>query len=124
MIIAAPGVRPGVARGLVEFVDLYPTIADLCGVAPPDGLVGKSLRPLLDNPSLSGKPAAFTIVTRGPKQRGDSIRTDRWRYTEWSEGAREIYDHASDPEEIRNVADLPEHEAICADLSARLRMGR
>jgi len=104
LIIAAPAMKPGVARGLVEFIDLFPTVADLCGVAPPPGLAGQSLRQLLDDPSRPGKPAAFTLVTRGPRQRGDSVRTDRWRYTEWSDGASELYDHGADPEEVRNLA--------------------
>ncbi len=105
LIIAAPGYKPGIAHGLVEFVDLYPTVADLCGIEAPAGLAGVSLRPLLEDPSRRGRPAAFTIVTRGPDRRGDSIRTDRWRYTEWSDGARELYDHQSDPQETRNLVD-------------------
>lgn len=103
LLIAAPGVKPGVARGLVEFVDLYPTLADLCGLAPPPNLAGQSLRALLRDPAGPGKPAAFTLVTRGPR-RGDSIRTDRWRFTRWSDGAVELYDHSTDPEEDRNLA--------------------
>ncbi|MBM3855556.1 MAG: sulfatase, partial [Verrucomicrobia bacterium] len=104
LLIAAPGVAPGVARGLVEFVDLYPTVADFAGLPVPAGLAGESLRPLLADPGRPGKRAAFTLVTRGPQQRGDSVRTARWRYTEWSDGARELYDHDADPEETRNVA--------------------
>ena len=124
LIVAAPGAEPGVSHGLVEFVDLYPTIADYCGVEPPGDLAGTSLRPLLEDPTGPGKPAARTIVTRGAKDRGDSIRTDRWRYTEWSDGARELYDHATDIEETRNLADRPEYESVRADLSARLREQR
>ena len=118
LIIAAPGVKPGTVRGLVEFVDLYPTIADLCGVTAPAGLAGQSLRPLLADPTRPAKTAAFTIVTRG-QQRGDSIRTDRWRYTQWSDGARELYDHGSDPEETRNV--LAENPAVAESLRQQLR---
>lgn len=103
LLIAAPGMKPGVARGLVEFVDLYPTVADLCGLTPPPNLAGQSLRALLRDPTSPGKSAAFTLVKRGPA-RGDSIRTDRWRFTLWSDGAVELYDHATDPEEDRNVA--------------------
>lgn len=103
LIIAAPGGKPGVAHGLVELVDLYPTIAEFCDFQPPAGLAGQSLRPMLVDPLFPGKAAAYTIVTRGAQQRGDSIRTDRWRYTEWSDGTRELYDHFADPEETRNV---------------------
>lgn len=122
LIVAAPGVRPGVARGLVEFVDLYPTLAELCGLAPPAGLAGQSFRPLLADPSAPGKPAALTVVTRGPNRRGDSIRTDRWRYTQWSDDAQELYDHAADPEETRNVAE--EHADVVAQLRERLEAKR
>ncbi len=117
LLIAAPGVKPGVARGLVEFLDLYPTVAELCGLTPPANLAGQSLGPLLRDPTAPGKPAAFTLVTRG-KVRGDSIRTDRWRFTRWSEGALELYDHASDPEEDRNVA--AKHPDVVRDLSREL----
>jgi iduronate 2-sulfatase len=117
LLIAAPGIKPGVAHGLVEFVDLFPTVAEVCGLALPANLAGQSLRPLLLDPAAPGKPAAFTIVVRG-KMRGDSIRTDRWRFTRWSDGAVELYDHASDPEEDRNVA--PAHPEVVRDLSGQL----
>jgi uncharacterized sulfatase len=120
LIIAAPGGRPGVARGLVELIDLFPTICEVCGLKPPSGLAGQSLKPLLDDPSLPGKAAAFTIVTRGAQQRGESIRTDRWRYTAWSDGKRELYDHLADPEECQNLAGDATHAAFIIELQARL----
>jgi uncharacterized sulfatase len=120
-LIAAPGIKPGVARGLVEFVDLYPTVADLCGLTPPPDLAGRSLRPLLRDPAAPGKPAAFTLVTRG-NARGDSMRTDRWRLTRWSDGTAELYDHTTDPEEERNVA--PNYPEIVSDLSRQLPAAR
>jgi len=120
LLIAAPGVKPGVARGLVEFVDLFPTLVDLCGLPVPPGLAGHSLRPLLEDPSRPGKPAAYTLVTRGPGQRGDSVRTDRWRYTEWSDGRRELYDHTVDPEETRNLADQPQYAGTMSELRGLL----
>lgn len=119
LIVAAPGVKPGVARGLVEFVDLFPTLADLCGAAPPAGLAGGSLRPLLEDPTRPGKEAAFTVVTHGAKQRGESVRTDRWRYTQWSDGATELYDHENDPEEGRNV--VAAHPEVQKRLQALLK---
>ncbi len=118
LLIAAPGLKPGVARGLVEFVDLYPTVAELCGLAPPPRLAGQSLAPLLRDPAAPGKSAAFTLVTRGPNQRGDSVRTERWRYTRWSDGTAELYDHAADPGESRNV--VAAHAAVVAELDRLL----
>jgi arylsulfatase A-like enzyme len=120
LIIAAPGMKPGVARGLTEFVDVYPTVAEFCGGKPPAGVTGRSLRTQLADPTLPGKAAAFTLVTRGPKQRGDSLRTERWRYTEWSDGARELYDHQNDPEETRNLAGRAETAAVQQDLARQL----
>lgn len=119
LIVAGPGVMPGRAHGLVEFVDLFPTLAEHCGVNPPERLAGCSLWPQLRNPAAPGRDAAFTMVTRGQGQRGDSIRTDRWRYTEWSDGTRELYDHTSDPEETANLAEV--NSDVTNELAARIR---
>lgn len=124
LIIAVPGKKPGIATGIVEFVDIYPTIAELCGVKPPNDLAGQSLRPLIDDLSLPGKTAALTIVTRGV-HRGDSIRTERWRYTEWSDGTQELYDHSSDSEETHNVAQAnPEQAKSLSELLHAMTMGQ
>lgn len=104
LVIAAPGMKRGqVSRSLAEFVDIYPTVADFCGVKMPHPASGASLRPILADPAASVKDAAFTLVTRGPKQRGQSVRTARWRFTLWSDGQSELYDHDADPEETRDV---------------------
>ncbi len=123
LIVWAPGMK-GMgkdAKGIVEFVDIYPTLTDLCGLTPPEPQDGKSFRKLLDDPALPGKTAAFTQVTRG-KNMGRSIRTDRWRYTEWAEGQLgiELYDHSNDPLEYHNLATHPEHKALMTSLSKQL----
>ncbi len=117
LIITGPNISPGRAGGLVEFVDLFPTIAEHCALRTPEGLAGRSLWPQLQDPAAPGKDAAITIVTRGP-QRGDSIRTDRWRYTRWSDGARELYDHTVDAEETRNM--VSEHNDVVESLESKL----
>lgn len=117
LIVVAPSRQPGEVHGLVEFVDIYPTIAELTGLQPPSGLAGQSLLPLLEDPTRPGKPHARTMVTRGT-HRGDSIRTDRWRFTLWSDGERELYDHSDDPQETRNLAATAKGTAIIAELSA------
>lgn len=105
LIIAAPGAKAGqVCNGLVELVDYYPTVADYCGVKPPPNLAGQSLRPLLENTALPGKPAAFTLVSRGAGKYGQSVRTDQWRYTRWTDGNEELYDEINDPHETKNLA--------------------
>ncbi len=108
----------------MELVDLYPTLADLCGLITPRGqeLAGVSLRPLLDDPSLLGKSAAFTQFRRGDVM-ARTVCTERWRYTEWDEGRKgvELYDHWSDKQEYHNLASLPEQSAVCRQLRALLR---
>lgn len=121
LLIAAPRAQAGgVCRGLVELLDLYPTVADYCGLAAPHTLAGQSLRPLLQDPSRPGKPAAFTLVTRGRGHYGQSVRTDRWRYTRWSDGTAELYDEAADPEETQNLAGDPRQAATVQSLSQLL----
>jgi uncharacterized sulfatase len=121
LIIAAPGAQAGgVCAGLVELVDLYPTVADYAGVAPPPRLAGQSLRPLLTDPRRPGREAAFTLVTRGARGWGQTVRTDRWRYTRWSDGGAELYDETADREETRNLAADPRHSATVTELAGRL----
>ena len=120
LIIAAPSAQAGTTcRSLVEFVDLFPTLAESCGLTPPNGLAGKNLQPLLADPSASVKDAAFTLVTRDRGQYGQSVRTARWRFTQWSDEAQELYDHDNDSEENHNVA--KSHPEIVAQLSAHLK---
>ncbi|MBL6704524.1 MAG: sulfatase-like hydrolase/transferase [Planctomycetaceae bacterium] len=124
LIIAAPGLSKGTHTAKpVELLDLYPTLADLCGLNPPANLEGKSLRPLLSDPSGNdwNKPAV-TQVWHNKKAWGYSIRTERYRYTEWLEGqaGRELYDHSIDSEETTNLADNPAQAKTVAELSAQL----
>jgi uncharacterized sulfatase len=122
LIIAGPGVSPGTTtRGLAELVDLYPTILDYCGVPPRQTLAGTSLRPLLENPAGPGKAAAFSLVTRGTSV-GRSVRTARWRYTEWDGGRAgvELYDETADPGENHDLSGDPAHARTIASLQALL----
>jgi iduronate 2-sulfatase len=102
-------------------VDLYPTLADLTGLTPPSGLQGMSLRPLLVNPNAEWDHPAYTQVQRAAVP-GHSVRTDRWRYTEWDRGAQgeELYDQSNDPQELHNLAALPKYGATVAQMKALL----
>ncbi len=123
LLIAAPGMKAGAAAdGLAELLDLYPTLVDLIGVQAPHRLEGRSLRPLLRDPRARGKEAAFTIVMRG-RIRGRTVRTDRWRYTEWDAGAAgvELYDHRRDPGEFRNLAGDAAYANEARSLKAMLK---
>ncbi|MGH7169878.1 MAG: sulfatase, partial [Gemmataceae bacterium] len=115
LIVAAPRMKSagkGCPR-LVEFIDLYPTLAELCDLKTPANVQGKSLCPLLDDPRRKGKEAAFSQVTRG-KLMGRTVRTPRWRYTEWDDGKKgiELYDHDQDPHEWKNLAADAAHVKI------------
>lgn len=140
LLIAAPGIsKPGsVAKAPVSHVDLFPTLTRLCSVSAPGELPGQAvqgqdLTPLLQDVQQEGRGWALTQVMRtGAAARrgggngtffGYSLRTARWRYTEWDEGkeGQELYDHQQDPREQTNLAKSPEHSPRLESLSAQLR---
>ena len=127
LIISDPdGVTNQSTRGLTEFVDLFPTICDLAGLEIPSHCQGSSLKLLLDEPSRSWKPAAFSqYVKSKPKvgpMLGTSIRTERFRYTEWRNrkskalDAIELIDFETDPKATTNVAASPEYQRYLPEL--------
>jgi uncharacterized sulfatase len=126
-IVSMPGAKGNGQRSssLVELLDLVPTLCDLTGVAPPVNLQGQSLRALLDDPSARLHEAVFTEARRGAKAEfcGRSVRTTRWRYTEWNGGRDgvELYDHDHDPREYSNLAQDPRQAATIASLKAMMK---
>jgi arylsulfatase A-like enzyme len=130
LLIRAPGMTRAGMRidALVELVDLYPTLLELANLPARPGLEGTSLAPLLRSPDSAWKDAAFSQYRRNGAT-GRSMRTARYRYTEWRQHdddalkARVLFDHALDPGENVNLADLPEHEPLVRRLSERLAAG-
>jgi len=125
LVIAAPGIaRPGVpTAALVELVDLYPTLVDLCGLPPVAGLDGVSLRRLLEDPQGSVKEAAFSMLKIGAAragQAGRSVRDQRYRFTLWPDGSEELFDLLADPDELANLASSPAEDRVRLALRRRL----
>ena len=120
MIIHAPGMtRAGeTTAALAELVDLYPNLAELCGIEAPDDLQGRSLVTNLADTQVAGKAATYTVVTRRD-QLGKAIRTQEWRYALWPDG-EELYHLKEDPEEHRNLANDPGHQRVLAEMRSRL----
>lgn len=135
LLISVPGMRNAgrSTAALVEFVDIYPTLAELAGLPLPPHLEGTGFAPLLDDPDRPWKRAAFSQYPRsadGQRLMGYSMRTDRYRFTMWLHkddpsrvDAAELYDQRADPQENENIADRPEMAATVAELTAWLRAG-
>jgi iduronate 2-sulfatase len=141
MLIVAPGVakKGGIAKSPVSHIDLFPTLAELSGVKTPENIQGQSLVPMLKDPATVGRGWAITQVMRGggparasvttnvgadgPRFFGYTLRTPRFRYTEWDEGkkGRELYDHDADPKELKNLADDKAHAKTVEELAKQLR---
>ena len=121
LIISVPGMTTaGLSTGCpAEMIDFYPTLADLCGLSIPEHASGVSLVPVLRDPSARPRTAALTQYLSGY-----SIRTERYRYTEWGENASmgaELYDRLSDPAEMVNLAGKEQYAKTIAELSQLLR---
>jgi len=133
LIISVPGMTTAgrETSALTELVDLYPTLADLCGLPAPDHLMGDSLIPVLQRTQRRGKEAAYTVSRIRPKifrtkdnrnPLGRTVRTERYRYTEWLGGKHgvELYDYREDPMEYHNLAEHTEHQETRNELAALL----
>jgi iduronate 2-sulfatase len=138
LVIRAPGVAVpgGVAEHPVSLIDIYPTLVDLCELdvekrekKKVPKLDGHSLRPFLRDPKngrWNGPDAALTMVFSGGQHKNNpamqhwSVRTKRWRYILYNNGAEELYDHDNDRYEWTNLAKKDEHAEIKKKLKAKL----
>jgi arylsulfatase A-like enzyme len=135
LLISVPGLKTAGQRtnSLAEFVDIYPTLAELCGLPLPEHLEGASLVPVLRDPTTAVKSAAFSQYPRGVDGRqlmGYTMRTDRYRFTRWvgrndhsKVDAVELYDHQTDPQENVNIANSPENAELVARLTEQWQQG-
>jgi arylsulfatase A-like enzyme len=120
MMMRVPGLTPdgGVSQRFVSLLDIYPTLAELCGLKPPDYLDGRSLVPLLKNPNAEWKSTAITGLTskHGPWSPYISIRNEIGRYTRYKDGQEEFYNCVEDPHEWVNQIGNPEYAAAIRKL--------
>ncbi|MDZ4797149.1 MAG: sulfatase, partial [Bryobacteraceae bacterium] len=132
LLFSAPGMKAAgqSSKALVEFVDIYPTLADVAGLPLPRHLEGISFKPLLDDPKRPWKSAAFSQYPRGRKLMGYSMRTERYRFTVWLDRqdhskveAVELYDHQTDPQENTNIAGQPANADLVNRLMAQWKQG-
>ncbi len=128
LLISVPGQKAAGRKttSLAEFIDIYPTLADVCGLPKPKDIEGVSLRPVLDDSAAQVRPVAMSQYPRtdaGKSLMGYSLRDARWRLTLWRERATnaihatELYDEVNDPHETVNLAGKPEHAEVVARLS-------
>ncbi|MEO2007137.1 MAG: sulfatase [Pirellulaceae bacterium] len=135
LIVRVPNGRAARTTALVEFVDIFPSLCELCDLPLDDGLEGRSFVPLLSNPDRQWKSSAFSQFRRvipgyGKVARGMgySMRTDRYRFTEWTVPgtefhAFELYDHQLDPNENINLAVETDHQPLVGRLRKQLHAG-
>jgi iduronate 2-sulfatase len=130
MIISDPDLPKGIRTdALTEFVDIYPTLAELCGLPIADDLEGTSMVPLFKDPKKPWKKAAFSQYPRPKKIMGYSMRTDQYRYTEWIDQKTkevketELYDLKNDPIGKESIVHKPENKELVAQLHDMLTAG-
>lgn len=128
LIIKLPGQNPRVYQNPVELLDLYPTLASLAGLPMPKILEGDDLTPVLTDKTQSIDKVAISQYRRG-KAYGYSMRTNKYRYTEWIDENkkvlyRDLYDLQSDPLETINIIDEPQFKDTVTSLAAKLRQNK
>ncbi|MDB4387000.1 sulfatase [Akkermansiaceae bacterium] len=106
----------GKTDAVVGLIDIYPTLVDLCGLPANDKVVGRSLKPLLLDREAAWNHPALTYMKDGAR----SLRTDRYRYIEYGDGSKELYDHKVDPNEWNNLAPDAEHASVLKELEQKM----
>ena len=120
LIVRVPGKQPGVCHSLVELLDLYPTVASLCGLNVPERLQGKDISKLLDDPTKEVRDAAFSVA---PMRKGFLLRTHDWAYIQYGEdasGGIELFDVHKDPKQYTNLANNDAHAEVVSSFRQRM----
>ncbi|MCB1062485.1 MAG: sulfatase [Verrucomicrobiae bacterium] len=120
LIISVPGKKPAVCDSFVELLDLYPTVASLCGLPKQERLQGKDISGMLDDPTLEVRDAAFSVA---PMRKGFLLRERDWAYLQYEEDASkgiELFDMKKDPLQYTNLAELPEQADRVAEFKAKM----
>ncbi|MHC4204298.1 MAG: sulfatase [Planctomycetota bacterium] len=114
LIIKAPGLTSAGRKchRVVNLIDLYPTLIDLCGLPRKSDIAGRSIKKLLARPDAKWDYPALTTYQKG----NHTIRSERWRYTKYADGVEELYDHQNDPMEWKNLAGNPKYGYVKAEL--------
>jgi len=130
-IIKVPGLQASATDNFVELLDIYPTLADLCGFDIPEHVDGKSLVSVIENPDIVQYHKAYSLTPypdfHSAITLGYSVRTEDYRYVEWvslrsgNVEARELYDQRLDPDENINIAEYFENKPICEMYSKLLK---
>lgn len=122
LIVAAPGAKGNgkPSPRIVQTLDLYPMLVELCGLPAVKGLEGHSLVPLLADPQAQWDHPAFSVAGNTGKLAGVAVRTERYRYAEYNSGngGAMLFDEQADPHEMKNLADDPKFASVKAKLSA------
>jgi arylsulfatase A-like enzyme len=117
LVWIVPGLtKPNLCARTVDFMHIYPTLTDLCGIETPGHVEGRSIRKLLTSPEAPWETPALT--THG--QNNHAVRSENWRYIRYSDGGEELYDHRSDPYEWTNLANRAESRPTKEDLAKSL----
>ncbi len=124
LIIAVPGAKAQASSSArtVQLLDMYPTLAALCGLPQPQGVEGHSLVPLLRKPNTAWNHPAFSVTLFQGKL-GKSVRTERWHYVEWDEGraGAMLFEQPDDPHELKNLAADPKYARTVQEMKRLLR---
>ncbi len=121
LIVAVPKAKSQSTQQVVELIDLYPTLADLCGLPRPKNIEGESLKKTVKNPKSNSDNIAYS-VTEYKKSFGKSVRTDKWHYVEWDEGksGAMLFEHPKDKFELKNLAQDAKYAKIVMKMKALL----